>query len=150
MAEVQDEGESLTPTPRTSPPSELRQSGLSDAAALHEIEFCPDLLAAAGNTPDEARQTRALLRRWRRLGHPSPGSLRPQNSSASAEAPSAAESHPQSSQAATGGDSEGKHFYKCATCGEMVDKRQLDQVLYHETDHKPRPDIQYSGGERLV
>ena len=30
----------------------------------------------------------------------------------------------------------------------MVDKRQLDDVLFHE-DHKQRPDIPYSGWERL-
>jgi hypothetical protein len=33
--------------------------------------------------------------------------------------------------------------------GEMVDKRQLDDVLFHETDHNPRADIQYSGSELL-
>src|SRR5215216_4931171 len=27
----------------------------------------------------------------------------------------------------------------------MVDMRQLDDVLFHETDHKPRSDIQYGG-----
>ena len=31
----------------------------------------------------------------------------------------------------------------------MVGKQQLDDVLFHETDHKPRPDIQYSGSEKL-
>ena len=40
-------------------------------------------------------------------------------------------------------DAEKTHFYKCQQCGEMVDKRQLDDVLFHETDHKPRPDVQY-------
>jgi hypothetical protein len=35
-------------------------------------------------------------------------------------------------------ESEKRHFYQCR-CGEMVDKRQLDDVLFHETDHKPRP-----------
>jgi hypothetical protein len=40
---------------------------------------------------------------------------------------------------------EKEHFYKCKRCGEMVDKRQLDDVLFHE-DHKPRPDIQYTAG----
>jgi hypothetical protein len=45
--------------------------------------------------------------------------------------------------------SERKHFYKCSRCGEMVDKRQLDEVLFHETDHKPRPDIQYGGSQVL-
>ena len=38
-------------------------------------------------------------------------------------------------------DAEKKHFYRCKQCGEMVDKRQLDDVLFHE-EHKPRPDIQ--------
>jgi hypothetical protein len=33
-------------------------------------------------------------------------------------------------------------------CGEMVDKRQLDDVVFHE-DHDHRPDIQYGGSERL-
>ena len=40
------------------------------------------------------------------------------------------------------------HFYRCQRCGEMVDKRQLDDVIFHE-DHKQRPDIQYEGWERL-
>jgi hypothetical protein len=38
-------------------------------------------------------------------------------------------------------ESEKEHFYKCKRCGEMVDKRQLDDVLFHETDHTPRPDM---------
>ena len=42
-------------------------------------------------------------------------------------------------------EAEEKHFYQCSRCGEMVDMRQLDDVLFHETDHKPRPDIQYGG-----
>ena len=45
-------------------------------------------------------------------------------------------------------ESEKRHFYKCR-CGEMVDMRQLDDVLFHETDDKPRPDIQYSGSIRV-
>ena len=45
-------------------------------------------------------------------------------------------------------DAEKKHFYKCEQCGEMVDMRQLDDVLFHE-DHVHRPDIQYGGPERL-
>ena len=40
-------------------------------------------------------------------------------------------------------ESEKKHFYKCSRCGEMVDKRQLDDVLFHGSDHNLRPDIQY-------
>jgi hypothetical protein len=39
------------------------------------------------------------------------------------------------------------HFYRCQKCGEMVDKRQLDEVLFHETEHKPGSDIQYEGFE---
>src|SRR4030095_11628097 len=45
-------------------------------------------------------------------------------------------------------EAEKKHFYKCEKCGEMVDKRQLDDVLFHE-DHGHRPDIQYAGSQRL-
>ena len=41
-----------------------------------------------------------------------------------------------------------QHFYQCQQCGEMVDMRQLDDVLFHE-DHKPRPDIQYDGSKRI-
>jgi hypothetical protein len=43
---------------------------------------------------------------------------------------------------------EKKHFMKCSECGEMFDKRSLDEVFFHE-DQKPRPDIQYSGSERV-
>jgi hypothetical protein len=45
-------------------------------------------------------------------------------------------------------ESEKHDSYRCR-CGEMVDKRQLDDVLFHETDHKPRPDIQYGGSVRI-
>jgi hypothetical protein len=31
----------------------------------------------------------------------------------------------------------------------MVDRRKLDDVLFHEIDHKPRPDIQYGGSVRI-
>jgi hypothetical protein len=44
-------------------------------------------------------------------------------------------------------ESEKRHFYKCR-CGEMVNKRQLDDVLFHE-DHIHRPDIQYGGSVRI-
>jgi hypothetical protein len=46
-------------------------------------------------------------------------------------------------------ESEKRHFYKCSRCGEMVDRRQLDDVLFHETDHKPRPDINTAGRSEL-
>jgi hypothetical protein len=39
---------------------------------------------------------------------------------------------------------EQRHFYQCAVCGEMVDKRQLDDVVFHIC-HRHLPDIQ--GGE---
>jgi beta-galactosidase beta subunit len=45
-------------------------------------------------------------------------------------------------------ESEKTHFYKCEQCGQMVDMRQLDDVLFHE-DHVHRPDIQCGGSERL-
>ena len=47
------------------------------------------------------------------------------------------------------GESEKRHFYKCTQCGEMVDRRQLDDVLFHEADHNPRPDIQYGSSVRI-
>jgi hypothetical protein len=34
----------------------------------------------------------------------------------------------------------GNNFYKCEKCRQMVDMRQLDDVLFHE-DHVQRPDI---------
>ncbi len=45
-------------------------------------------------------------------------------------------------------DAAKKHFYRCEQCGEMIDMRQLDDVLFHE-DHVHRPDIQYGGSQRL-
>lgn len=45
-------------------------------------------------------------------------------------------------------EAEKTHFYRCEQCGEMVDKRQLDDVLFHE-DHVERPDIQYGGSEEI-
>jgi hypothetical protein len=45
-------------------------------------------------------------------------------------------------------ESEKKHFYECSRCAEMVDKRQLDDALFHE-DHVHRPDIQYGGSQPL-
>ena len=42
-----------------------------------------------------------------------------------------------------------KHFIQCCECGEWIDCRNLDEVFKHETDHKERPDIQYSGSRRV-
>jgi uncharacterized C2H2 Zn-finger protein len=36
---------------------------------------------------------------------------------------------------------EKEHFYRCPECGQVVDKRELRDVIFHETDHKPKPDI---------
>jgi hypothetical protein len=44
---------------------------------------------------------------------------------------------------------EKEHFLRCPECGEMFHRRSLDEVLFHFVDHKPRPDIQYSGSKRL-
>ena len=43
---------------------------------------------------------------------------------------------------------EKEHFATCSECGKMFDRRSLGEVLFH-TDHKHRPDIQYSGSEKL-
>jgi len=44
---------------------------------------------------------------------------------------------------------EKEHFAECSKCGEIFDRRSLDEVLFHHTDHKHRPDIQYSDFRRL-
>jgi uncharacterized C2H2 Zn-finger protein len=43
---------------------------------------------------------------------------------------------------------EKEHFAECSRCGEIFDRRSLDEVRFH-TDHKHRPDIQYSGSIKL-
>lgn len=36
--------------------------------------------------------------------------------------------------------SEAAHFYRCARCGQAVDKRDLGQVFHHEEEgHEPLP-----------
>jgi len=40
------------------------------------------------------------------------------------------------------------HFIDCGVCGEKLDCRDLDEIFQHE-DHKPHPDIQYSGSARM-
>ena len=40
---------------------------------------------------------------------------------------------------------EKEHFAECSKCGEIFDRRSLDEVLFHFVDHKHRPDIQYFG-----
>jgi uncharacterized C2H2 Zn-finger protein len=44
---------------------------------------------------------------------------------------------------------EKEHFVKCSRCGKIFDRRSLDEVLFHHTDHKHRPDIPYSGSVKL-
>ena len=36
---------------------------------------------------------------------------------------------------------EKEHFGRCDEFGEIFDRRNLDEVLFHHTDHKHRPDI---------
>jgi hypothetical protein len=43
---------------------------------------------------------------------------------------------------------EKEHFAECTECGEIFDRRSLDEVLFHQ-DHKHRSDIQYSGSTKL-
>jgi hypothetical protein len=38
-------------------------------------------------------------------------------------------------------DAEKEHFYWCSKCRQFVDKRELRDVIFHETDHKPKPHI---------
>jgi hypothetical protein len=33
------------------------------------------------------------------------------------------------------------HFYRCRECGQLVDKRELRDVIFHETDHKVKSHI---------
>jgi uncharacterized C2H2 Zn-finger protein len=35
-------------------------------------------------------------------------------------------------------DEDKEHFFRCPTCGEFVDKRELRDVIFHVTDHKPK------------
>ena len=46
-------------------------------------------------------------------------------------------------------DCEQLHKIMCPTCGEWFDCRSMDEVMFHGTDHKPRPDIHYSGSKRI-
>jgi uncharacterized C2H2 Zn-finger protein len=44
---------------------------------------------------------------------------------------------------------EKEHFVKCSRCGKIFDRRSLDEVLFHHTDHNHRPDIPYSDSVKL-
>jgi hypothetical protein len=45
---------------------------------------------------------------------------------------------------------EKEHFAKCEKCGEIFDRRSLDEVLFHHTDHKHRPDISIPVRKRWI
>ena len=45
-------------------------------------------------------------------------------------------------------DAEKEHFYWCSKCGQFVDKRELRDVIFHETDHKPDSRIPRIIGKR--
>jgi len=37
-------------------------------------------------------------------------------------------------------ENEADHFYQCPSCGQLVDKRDLGEVMHHEiADHEPLP-----------
>jgi uncharacterized C2H2 Zn-finger protein len=44
---------------------------------------------------------------------------------------------------------EKEHFFQCPKCGQFVDKRDLRDVIFHVTDHKPKPDIPRIKGKRI-
>jgi hypothetical protein len=44
---------------------------------------------------------------------------------------------------------EKEHFARCGECGEIFDRRSLDEVLFHHTDHRHHPDIQYGGSIKI-
>jgi hypothetical protein len=45
---------------------------------------------------------------------------------------------------------EKEHFAACAECGEIFDRRSLDEVLFHHAGHKHRPHIRYSGSIKVA
>jgi hypothetical protein len=36
---------------------------------------------------------------------------------------------------------EKEHYAECSECGEIFDRRSLDEVMFHHADHKHPPDI---------
>ena len=42
-----------------------------------------------------------------------------------------------------------QHFMRCGGCGEWIDKRDLDEIFSHETDHEQHPDIPYAGSKKV-
>jgi hypothetical protein len=45
---------------------------------------------------------------------------------------------------------EKEHFARCTECGDMFDRRSLDEVLFHCTDHKHPPDILWQKTPRSI
>jgi len=41
------------------------------------------------------------------------------------------------------------HFYRCSKYGKLVDKRELRDVIFHETDHKRNPHIPRIRGQPI-
>jgi hypothetical protein len=39
--------------------------------------------------------------------------------------------------------------YEQEKCGELVDKRELEELILHETDHKPNPHTPESDKKRI-
>jgi hypothetical protein len=46
-------------------------------------------------------------------------------------------------------DAEKEHFYRCSKCCQFVDKRELRDVIFQETDHKPKPHIRKIKGKPI-
>jgi hypothetical protein len=44
---------------------------------------------------------------------------------------------------------ERQHFYWCSKCGQLVDKRELRDVIFHVIDHKPKPEIPRIKGKAI-
>ena len=44
---------------------------------------------------------------------------------------------------------EKEHFFECPKCGEFVDKRELRDVIFHVTGHKPKPEIPTIKGKAI-
>jgi hypothetical protein len=39
------------------------------------------------------------------------------------------------------------HFVLCEECGDYIDMRQRDEVMRHNTKHRPRPEVRYTGSD---
>jgi hypothetical protein len=50
----------------------------------------------------------------------------------------------------TKGVSRHNHFYRYRKCGQLVDERELLDVIFHETDHKHNPRIPRITGKRIT